>query len=95
MDIIAEKLGMDPVEFRLKNYARLEDGDQDSTPRMPFTSNGMRECIRARCGELRVEAALAEAGLQPGPVKRGVGMAIHACRMAACLRECRCPAWCG
>jgi CO/xanthine dehydrogenase Mo-binding subunit len=44
MDVIAEKLGMDPVEFRLKNYARLEDGDQDR--KLPFTSNGMEECIR-------------------------------------------------
>ena len=43
MDIIAEKLGMDPVDFRLKNYARLEDGDQDR--KFPFTSNGMEECI--------------------------------------------------
>ncbi len=46
MDIIAEKLGMDPVEFRLKNYARLEDGDQFR--KIPFTSNGMEECITAR-----------------------------------------------
>jgi CO/xanthine dehydrogenase Mo-binding subunit len=44
MDIMAEKLGMDPVAFRLKNHARLEDGDQDT--KTPFSSNGMEECIR-------------------------------------------------
>ncbi len=44
MDAIAQKLGMDPVELRLKNYARLEDGNQFK--KIPFTSNGMEECIK-------------------------------------------------
>ena len=29
MDRLAEKLGIDPLAFRIKNYARKEDGDQD------------------------------------------------------------------
>ncbi len=76
MDIIAEKLGMDPVEFRLKNYARLEDGDQFK--KIPFTSNGMRECIERAAetfGWKRQPSASAAV-----PVKKGVGMAVHACR---------------
>jgi xanthine dehydrogenase YagR molybdenum-binding subunit len=67
---------MDPVEFRLKNYARLEDGDQFK--KIPFTSNGMRECIERAAetfGWKRQPSASAS-----GPVKKGVGMAVHACR---------------
>ena len=29
MDRLAEKLGINPLTFRLKNHARKEDGDQD------------------------------------------------------------------
>ncbi len=78
MDIIADKLGMDPVEFRLKNYARLEDGDQFK--KIPFTSNGMEECIRRAAETFGWKARRREPESSAGPVKRGVGMAIHACR---------------
>ena len=78
MDIIAEKLGMDPVEFRLKNYARLEDGDQFR--KIPFTSNGMEECITRAAETFQWKAKRQKAASQAGPVKKGYGMAIHACR---------------
>jgi CO/xanthine dehydrogenase Mo-binding subunit len=77
MDIIAEKLGMDPVEFRLKNYARLEDGDQFK--KMPFTSNGLRECIERGAETFGWKQRWQKAGSSPGPVKKGVGVAIHGC----------------
>ncbi len=79
MDVIAEKLDMDPVELRLKNHGRREDGDQFR--KIPFSSNGMRECI-----ERGAEAMQWNERWQPkpvaaaGPIRRGVGMAIHACR---------------
>ena len=69
MDVIAEKLGMDPVDLRIKNYARLEDGDQDR--KIPFTSNGMEECIRKGMEEIKWKREMAEARLHPGPVKKG------------------------
>jgi CO/xanthine dehydrogenase Mo-binding subunit len=78
MDAIAQKLGMDPVEFRLTNYARLEDGDQFN--KIPFTSNGMEECIRRGAETFRWKERWQEPGTGAGPVRRGVGMAIHACR---------------
>ena len=78
MDIIAEKLGMDPVEFRLKNYARLEDGDQFK--HIPFTSNGMEECIRRGADAFNWKAGWLKPGSSPGPVKKGVGVAVHGCR---------------
>jgi CO/xanthine dehydrogenase Mo-binding subunit len=78
MDIIAEKLGMDPVDFRLKNYARLEDGDQDR--KFPFTSNGMEECIKKGAEAIGWRQRWQKPGSSPGPIKKGLGMAVHACR---------------
>ena len=77
MDIIAEKLGMDPVEFRLKNHARLEDGDQFK--KIPFTSNGLRECIERGAETFGWKQHWQKPGSSPGPIKRGVGVAIHGC----------------
>jgi CO/xanthine dehydrogenase Mo-binding subunit len=81
MDIIAEKLGMDPVDFRLKNYARLEDGDQDR--KFPFTSNGMEECIKKGAEAIGWRQRWQKPGSSPGPIKKGLGMAVHACRHGA------------
>ena len=39
MDELAEKLGMDPLELRLKNYA-----EKDPTSNKPFSSKHLREC---------------------------------------------------
>jgi len=44
MDIIADKLGMDPIEIRLKNV--LDEGDICPTGRQIMTSIGLKECIR-------------------------------------------------
>jgi len=43
MDILAEGIGMDPVEFRLKNA--LEEGDISATGQV-LHSVGIKECIR-------------------------------------------------
>jgi CO/xanthine dehydrogenase Mo-binding subunit len=77
MDIMAEKLGMDPVAFRLKNHARLEDGDQDR--KLPFSSNGMEECIRKGADAFGWAQKWQKPGASPGPLKKGFGMAIHSC----------------
>ena len=81
MDMMAEKLGMDPVDFRLKNYARLEDGDQDR--KLPFASNGMEECIKKGAEEIGWSQRWQKPDSTQGPVKRGLGMAVHACRHGA------------
>jgi len=79
MDVIAEKLGMDPVELRLKNHGRLEDGDQFR--KIPFSSNGMRECIERGATAMQWnERWQPKPVAAAGPIRRGVGMAIHACR---------------
>lgn len=43
LDMAAEEVGMDPLEFRLKNLVTPEIGDQDSN--QPFGSLGIRECF--------------------------------------------------
>lgn len=83
MDIMAEKLGMDPMDFRLKNHARLEDGDQDR--KLPFSSNGMEECVRKGAEAFGWAQKWQKPGTSPGPVKKGLGMAIHACPHGAMI----------
>ena len=79
MDRLAEKLGMDPVEFRLKNHARKEDGDQDR--KVPFASIGLEECARLGAEKIGWKANWRKPGTSPGPVKKGLGVAFHACRL--------------
>jgi CO/xanthine dehydrogenase Mo-binding subunit len=43
MDKMAEQLGMNPLEFRLKNLIPPEMPHQDSG--LPYSSNGIRECL--------------------------------------------------
>lgn len=77
MDALAQKLGVNPLEIRQKNHSRMEDGDQD---KLPMTSNGMAECIRRGAEAFGWKERWHPAAIDNGPVKRGVGMAIHACR---------------
>ena len=70
MDALAEKIGMDPVELRLKNIPAVCQMQQNK----PYTSTGLRECL--------TEGARAfgwkEARGRPkgdGPWVRGVGVA--------------------
>jgi len=83
MDVIAEKLGMDPVEFRRKNHVHLEDGDQFR--KIPFTSNGLAECITRGSDALQWGQRWARKPQTSGPVKRGLGMALHGCRHGSML----------
>ena len=78
MDRLAEKLGMDPVAFRLKNYARKEDGDQDR--KFPFGSVGLEECVRRGAERIGWETKWRKPGAAAGHVKRGLGVAFHSCR---------------
>ena len=67
LDIIAEKLGIDPVEMRLKNI--METGDKTCNE-LNMSSLGMKECIEA----IRDQSdwKLKKGGLTKG---RGIGMA--------------------
>ena len=70
MDDIAYKVGMDPVDFALKNMRRPTEEDQ-------FTSYTLEECIERGVELFDWESRWRpEPGSDPGPVKRGAGMAF-------------------
>jgi xanthine dehydrogenase YagR molybdenum-binding subunit len=68
LDVLAAKLGLDPLELRRKNYA-----DSDLSGEKPYSSKNLMECYRraephwARRHEVRARST--------DTVKRGVGMA--------------------
>ncbi len=82
MDELAEKLGMDPVELRLKNYA-----DSDGHEQRPFSSKKLRECyLRAAEAFGWSKRSSTPGSMRDGDIRIGWGMAtstypIH--RMAA------------
>ena len=70
LDALAEKIGLDPVELRLRN---LTDVSQ-ARGGVPYTSTGFGECLRRGAEAFGWSAARAR---RPGdgPLVRGVGMA--------------------
>jgi CO/xanthine dehydrogenase Mo-binding subunit len=69
MDMLAEKIGMDPVEFRLKNFTEISQSRH-----MPYCSAGLKDCIIE--GAKKFGWKEAKAGPKnSGSIKRGFGMA--------------------
>jgi xanthine dehydrogenase YagR molybdenum-binding subunit len=70
MDALAEKIGLDPIDLRLKNYTDLCQMDQNK----PYTSAGLRECLTegARAIDWKESRGRPRAN---GPWVRGVGVA--------------------
>lgn len=79
MDMLAEKIGMDPLEFRRINS--LQPGQSKSTGRVvrqwPFP--GLCDALKPSYERARKEAA----AFNGGPVKRGVGISAHSFGIAA------------
>ncbi|MFO1284667.1 MAG: xanthine dehydrogenase family protein molybdopterin-binding subunit [Burkholderiales bacterium] len=75
MDEMAEKLGIDPLAFRLKN---AQDPGEVTPQGMHFKSCGLKQCLStaAQASDFLAKhrAAIAARGA-PGRIKRGVGMA--------------------
>jgi CO/xanthine dehydrogenase Mo-binding subunit len=74
MDALAEKIGMDPVDLRLKNIATFSQA-RDGNP--PYTSTGLRECLiegAKAFGWKEAREKLAKENPK-GSVRRGVGVA--------------------
>ncbi len=69
MDMLAVKLGMDPVELRLKNFTEVSQ-----TRQVPYTSTGLKECLLQGAKAFGWQEARA-AKKSDGPVRRGFGMA--------------------
>jgi CO/xanthine dehydrogenase Mo-binding subunit len=77
MEKAAYAVGMDPVEFRLKNIN--EEGNPDT--KKPFSNPGIRDCINAaaeRIGWKQKWHPARAREVRPG-VFHGIGLAAHAC----------------
>jgi CO/xanthine dehydrogenase Mo-binding subunit len=72
IDEVAEKIGMDPLEFRLKNYA-----EKDQVFNIPYTSKRLREAYQKGAEAIGWHRRSQPAGSGTGPVKRGIGMATQ------------------
>jgi xanthine dehydrogenase molybdenum-binding subunit len=75
MDMIAEKLGMDPIELRLKNYRRL--GEIEPMTNDEIRSCGMEECIVKGAEKFGWNKKKTQKPAE-GTKRRGVGMSCLA-----------------
>ena len=72
IDMMAEKVGMDPLEFRYKNVARPGDLTPNSRPYHEYPMEAMLDMLRPK-----YEAALKKAAAEDTPEKkRGVGISL-------------------
>ncbi|MCI0516087.1 xanthine dehydrogenase family protein molybdopterin-binding subunit [candidate division KSB1 bacterium] len=72
IDELAEKTGMDPLDFRLKNYAEV-----DPVSNQPYTTKRLRDAYLKGSAAIGWNERQNPAGSQPGTVKIGVGMATQ------------------
>jgi CO/xanthine dehydrogenase Mo-binding subunit/aerobic-type carbon monoxide dehydrogenase small subunit (CoxS/CutS family) len=70
MDEIADALGIDPLEFRLRNATKRYHDE------LPYTSNGLEACLRRGADAFGWKQRWRAPGSDAGVLKRGVGMAM-------------------
>lgn len=71
---LAQKLGMDPLEFRIKNC--MKEGYTDPHTGIPFASYGLLQCAEKGRRFIDWDKKRKEYVNQSGPVRRGVGCAF-------------------
>jgi len=74
MDELAEHIGMDPVQFRLKNIPTTSQAREGNPP---YTVTGLKECIEEGAktfGWQEAKRQTAQSRRSDDPIKRGVGM---------------------
>ncbi len=84
IDEAAEAVGMDPVEFCLRNHIREGEsspifkalGEGREGVDMRIASCGLEECIRRGAREIGWTQKRSAFPRQQGPVRRGIGMAV-------------------
>ena len=74
LDQVAEELGMDPIELRLKNHLRT--GDIILFNNYTVSSCGLDECMLRGMKQIGWESRQERAGELGGVKKRGIGMAL-------------------
>ncbi len=75
IDIAAENVGMDPLEFRLKNLKRA--GEPSPSPSIPIESCALDKCIEVGAERIGWKKKRVEG--KEGVRRRGVGMACSSC----------------
>ena len=83
IDEICERLGFDPIEFRLKN-ARRAGEPHPANPTWTLDSYGLEECLR-RGAERMGWSARRKANSGNGIRKRGIGLAAQPLWVSGCL----------
>lgn len=73
-DDLAFAIGMDPLEFRLKNC--MQPGYQDPHTKVRCNTYGLQECIQKGRDYIQWDEKRKEYANQTGPIRKGVGMAI-------------------
>ncbi|MBT9778265.1 molybdopterin-dependent oxidoreductase [Clostridium sp. MCC353] len=73
-DDMADAIGMDPCEFRLKNC--MEEGFVDPANGITFHSYGLKKCIEEGRKYIHWDEKWSAYKNQTGPVRKGIGMAI-------------------
>lgn len=71
LDALAEKIGMDPVELRLKNVPAVSQRSNN----MPYTSTGLKQCLVEGAQAFGWKDARVKPRNDEGHLLRGVGMA--------------------
>jgi len=72
VDDLAEKIGMDPLDFRIKNYAEV-----DPVSNKPWTTKRLKEAYTKGAKAIGWYERRKPAGFSQGPMKHGIGMATQ------------------
>ncbi|HEU5287413.1 MAG TPA: xanthine dehydrogenase family protein molybdopterin-binding subunit [Candidatus Limnocylindria bacterium] len=76
MDELAEKAGIDPVEFRLRNF----ETERFQTNNLPWASCGIVECVQRAAKEIGWTTKWHKPAAKiTGRKAHGIGMAAHSC----------------
>lgn len=70
MDELAEAIGMDPVEFRLKNVPTVSQANNNT----PYSTTGLKDCLAEGAKAFGWQEGRRK-GPGTGPIRRGVGVA--------------------
>ena len=100
VDEVADALGVDPLEYRLRHHVRREGqpGARQTPPGellpdepveggVPFSSHGLRECLEAGAARIGWRERRRPTASAAGPVRRGMGMAMCIYRGGAGLES--------
>lgn len=70
MDVMAERIGMDPVEFRLKNVPLVSQNNDNQ----PYSTTGLKDCLTEGAKAFGWKEARATRK-SDGTIRRGIGVA--------------------